>query len=66
MTMMLSYMDGCNKAAIAFDIRTAIIHGTVCVIWPVISNAITPTDTVCVTAPENAAAPTRAYPPNMN
>lgn len=65
MTMMLSYMDGWSSAAIAFDISTAIMTGTVCVIWPVISNAMTPTDTVCVTAPENAAAPTRAYPPKI-
>ena len=35
------------------------------VICPVISNTITDTDMVCVTAPENAAAPTVAYPPEL-
>lgn len=60
MTMMLSYIEGWSSAAVAFAISTAIITGTMCVIWPVISNAITPTLTVCVTAPENAAAPTTA------
>lgn len=63
--IMLSYMDGCNNAAMAFDMSTAIITGTICVICPVISNTITPTDTVWVTAPENAAAPTTAYPPKL-
>ena len=39
------------------------IIGIMWVICPVISNAITETEMECVTAPENAAAPTVAYPP---
>ena len=67
MSMMLSYILGWSKAAIALLIRTAIIIGTICVICPVISNIITLTEIVCVTAPEKAAAPTVAYPPvNLN
>lgn len=61
--MMLSYILGCRSAAMALLISTAIIMGTMCVIWPVISKMMTLTDIVCVTAPENAAAPTVAYPP---
>lgn len=56
-------MLGCKSAAIALLINTAIIIGTMWVIWPVISKIMTLTDIVCVTAPENAAAPTVAYPP---
>lgn len=37
--------------------------GMICVICPVISNTMTDTEMVCVTAPEKAAAPTVAYPP---
>lgn len=44
--IILSYIDGCKIAAMAFEIKTAIITGTKCVICPVISKTITPTDTV--------------------
>lgn len=37
--------------------------GIMWVIWPVISNTMTDTEIVCVTAPDRAAAPTVAYPP---
>lgn len=53
-------MEGWSSAAMALDTRTDIITGTIWVIWPVISNMITATETVCVTAPEKAAAPTTA------
>lgn len=56
-------MLGWSRAAMALLISTAIIIGTMCVICPVISNIMTLTDIVWVTAPENAAAPTVAYPP---
>lgn len=58
--MMLSYMLGCRRAAIALLISTAIMIGTIWVIWPVISKMMTLTEMVCVTAPEKAAAPTAA------
>lgn len=63
MRIILSYILGCSRAAMALLIKTAIIIGTMCVICPVISNIITLTDIVCVTPAENAAAPTVAYPP---
>lgn len=58
-------MLGAKTLAIAFEISTAIIIGIMWVICPVISNTITDTETVCVTEPLNAAAPTVAYPPGM-
>lgn len=63
--MMLSYMLGASKLAMAFDIKTAIIIGMIWVICPVISNTMTDTEMVWVTDPEKAAAPTVAYPPGI-
>lgn len=53
-------MLGARKLAIALEISTAIMIGMMCVIWPVISNTMTDTEMVCVTAPLKAAAPTVA------
>lgn len=60
-----SYILGVSILAIPFAINTDINTGMTCVIWDVISNNITHTDIVWVTAPPNAAAPTVAYAPGM-
>ena len=55
--MILSYIEGCSMLAIALAMRTANTAGNIWDICPVSSNTIILVDIVCVTAPDNAAAP---------
>src|SRR4029434_9721543 len=50
-------MEGWRLWATALARITAIMMGRMCEICPVSSNTITAVDTVCVTAPDSAAAP---------
>ena len=55
-----SNIEGWRTPATALEMRTAIMTGMMCVIWPVISDTMTQIEIVLVTAPETAAAPTTA------
>lgn len=58
--MSQSKKDGCNKHDMALDIKTAIMMGIMCPMWPVISQTTTAMEIEWVTPAVNAAAPTSA------